>query len=324
MLDVATFLKKNILEILEDARFAPSVHNTQPWKVSVEEDVILVSIDQDNILAPGDPTGRQTFISLGIFCEAIINCAGVKGLQEQSVQIHNDCIRISFKPSLSLQKTSGDIIKLLHSRSSDRSIYSPTSINQKNLEKIKNSSPIDGVKVWYSDEIATINQVAQLTSKGIGVAISSPEFRKELSSYLILPGSKSKRGISVKSLYIPYFLSLVEPLLIKYGLGLGAEVKLEKKRWESASALFFITTRGDLPEYWLLAGRVYLRVSLAIEELGLSQATSAATVEASTFHEDVESILSTNERLQTVIRVGKGSSKRFYSPRVSAESLLTT
>ena len=83
-----------------------------------------------------------------------------------------------------------------------------------------------------------------------------------------------------------------------------------------------ITTKGDLSDSWFAAGRRYLHVCLMLELMGISQATSAALVEASTFHEDIEAMLSTNERLQAVIRIGKGTSKRQPSPRISVSELL--
>jgi hypothetical protein len=110
---------------------------------------------------------------------------------------------------------------------------------------------------------------------------------------------------------------------MKTGLGVTSEVKLERKRWLSSSGIIFITTAGDVPEYWFEAGRAYLHVALEIENQGLSQATSAATVEASNYHEDIERLLGTNERLQCVIRVGKGAKNRNHSPRVNVEDLLT-
>jgi hypothetical protein len=79
-----------------------------------------------------------------------------------------------------------------------------------------------------------------------------------------------------------------------------------------------------LHDDWFEAGQTYLRASLELERLGFSQATSAAPVEAATFHEDIESLLKTNQRLQAVIRIGKGAAKRRYSPRVPAKELITS
>jgi hypothetical protein len=169
-----------------------------------------------------------------------------------------------------------------------------------------------------------VKAAAKLTSQGIQLALSSPGFRKELSQYLVLPWSRKKRGIAVKSLHVSWLLEVMEPWLIRLGIGLKAEADLEKKRWLSASAIIVITSIGDMPKYWFEVGRTYLRVSLIVEKHSLSQATSAAVVEASDFHEDVEKLMHTKQRIQSMMRIGApGAPKRYHSPRLDAEELIT-
>jgi hypothetical protein len=318
-------LQSDINKIIDIARFAPSVHNTQPWKVSVKNSAVVIKIDKSISLKYSDPTGRETYISLGIFTEAIIIAAKISGLKVGRVILNKNESVIEFveagkNPDAETKK----LISCLHSRCTDRSIFTPIQISEKIISKIESCFSLPGVTVKVVIDRSLIDKMAELTSKGIGLALSNPDFREELSGYLTLPFSKKKRGISVLSLRIPTLLAILEPKLIRHGIGLHSEVKVEKKRWLSASAIIFITTRGDIGWDWFCAGRAYLRTSLVAEEVGLSQATSAATVEASTFHEDVEKMLGTQQRLQCVTRLGQGSSKKIFSPREPAEVLLPT
>ncbi len=313
----------DITRILDVARLAPSVHNTQPWIVSVNEESVHIELDQRHVLGDGDPTGRQTMISLGIFCEAIVIGANSCGYQLKHMQQEHKSATISFRAGKESATTKA-AVDGLKKRATDRSIYQPCDVSPNMAKSIESSYRKAGVQVWVRSDQPSILKTAQLTGQGIGMALSSPNFRKELSQYLTEPWSSKKRGISTRSLYIPQALAAIEPVLMRLGLGLGSEVKLEKKRWLSSSANVYIATKGDMPEYWFEAGRAYLHVSLQIEKLGLSQATSAATVEASDFHEDIEAMLGTNFRLQSVLRVGVGSKHRAYSPRVSTETLLAT
>lgn len=314
-------ISKNITAILEIARMSPSVHNTQPWIVSFESDTVHISIDPAYELHDGDPTGRQTIISLGIFAEAVAIVSEAYGLRAINVDYKNKSATISF--TTAKKKAITKTLSAMLSRTTDRSIYRHIDIKSRDGISIIRSSRGLGAKVWLVKDEEKIKQIADLTAKGIGLALSNPNFRQELSKFLVNPWSGKKRGISTSSLYIPKLLAALEPVFMRVGLGLGAEVQLEKKRWESASGIVFITTEGDMPDYWFEAGRAYMHVTLKIEELGLSQATSAATVEASNYHEDVEQILHTTQRLQSVIRIGKGADRRNHSPRVSVESLLT-
>lgn len=314
MLSEAEFEK-----LIEIARLAPSVHNTQPWIISTDRENIEVRIDKGHKLGPGDPTGRQTIISLGIFSEAINLAAEEIGFKMTETKLSNDKVILKFKKD----KPKVNEVKFIKKRATDRSIYEKVVIDKAAEGLIKKSWSGGTLKIWVMKDESFMKELAEFTSKGIRLALSNPEFRKELSDYLVLPWSGKKRGIAVWSLYIPAILAFMQPLLLKFGFNTGQEAKLERKRWLSASAVILITTDGDLHEDWFEAGRAYLRVSLAVEKLGLSQATSAATVEAATFHEDVEKMLGTNQRLQAVLRIGKGVKNRRYSPRLSTKELIT-
>jgi hypothetical protein len=212
----------------------------------------------------------------------------------------------------------------LRNRASDRSIYKATDIQPSSIKAIESVETDSSISVQVITDKNIITEIANLTAKGIKLAMSSPGFRHELSRYLALPWGNKKRGISVKSLYIPTYLAILQPFMVKTGLSINAESALERKRWLSASAVVAILGDGDLNKHWFEAGRTYLRSSLAIEEQGLSQATSAAIVEASNYHDDIEEMLHTKKRILALIRIGKGRPKRQYSPRVEAEELLTS
>jgi hypothetical protein len=317
-------LEQNIEDIIDIAKLAPSVHNTQPWKVKLNNEEILIRIDDSIDLTYSDPTGRETYISLGIFTEAVALTALSFGFGNYKIIASKNEAKIEFKDGNPKTDDSKSLIEALKTRCTDRSIFTPFNITKTMVDKIQQSIAIPGVKIRVLTTKSVVDKMADLTSRGISLALSSPDFRKELSGYLATPLSGKKRGISTKSLRIPALIAMVEPFLIKHGVNLGAEARLEKKRWLSASAIVFITTNGDLKDDWFNAGRAYLRSALTVESLGLSQATSAATVEASTFHEDVEAMLHTKQRLQCTTRIGKGSKRKVFSPREPAKVFIAT
>jgi nitroreductase len=52
------FIAQSLPAIIENARFAPSVHNSQPWVVSTKDNAVVVELDRQHTLGAGDPTGR--------------------------------------------------------------------------------------------------------------------------------------------------------------------------------------------------------------------------------------------------------------------------
>ncbi|MGH3071216.1 MAG: hypothetical protein ACRDNB_02960, partial [Gaiellaceae bacterium] len=68
-------------ELVEDARFAPSPHNTQPWRVrprSATEADLEVPVAR--LLPVEDPEGRFLTAGVGIFLEALDVAAAARGL----------------------------------------------------------------------------------------------------------------------------------------------------------------------------------------------------------------------------------------------------
>lgn len=317
-------LQKHIHDILADARYAPSVHNTQPWQISVEDGALEVRVDTRHELHDGDPTGRETIISLGIFCGALELAAMRYGLQATDITLKDKVARINFRTGRPDEREADHNIKLLKRRCTDRSLYKPAIIGTSLIDKLQAAPSSSGVNVHVVIDRRSLNAIADLTSKGIALALSSPGFRRELSRYLTVPWSRFKRGISTSSLAIFWPLAIVQPTFMRLGWQTSAEASLERRRWESASAVVAITAAGDMPQHWLNVGLTYLHVSLIIEDAGLSQATSAATVEASNFHEDIEQLLDTSQRALAMIRIGKGGKPRHYSSRVNPDELIAS
>jgi hypothetical protein len=259
---------------------------------------------------------------LGIFVESIRLVALDMGFEMHTLRYEDGVVNLLFKNKRN--KGQKHYSSLLKERCSDRSIYRPISINNATIHALTNTSSAPDTTTRITTDKVVIERVALLTGKAMNTALSSPDFRKELANYLVLPWSSKSRGIAVKSLRIPFVTALLQPLMLKLGVGINNEGEQEKKRWLSASAVIFITAKGDMPHFWFNAGMRYLQVCLAVAEQGLSQATSAAIVEASNYHEDIEDLLHTNERILAVIRIGKGSAVKHHSPRAKAEELITS
>ncbi|MGH7158105.1 MAG: hypothetical protein ACREGD_03480 [Candidatus Saccharimonadales bacterium] len=314
-------LVRKLKHILEIARYAPSVHNTQPWRVHQDGELLRITIDHRYKLQSGDPTGRETTISLGIFVEAICGAAYDNDMSIKKVTFNGGAAVVRFG-----QYKHGDQARkfstLLKARCTDRSLFKRVNLSEDILESIRRVPYADKTNIYVVTNRKTIETTAVLTSKAIRVALSSPSFRSELADYLKLPWSSARRGISVLSLGLPALLGVFEPILMRLGWGLNLESNAERRRWQSASAVVFVTAQGDMPNFWFNTGRTYLRVCLEIERLGLSQATSAAIVEASNYHDDIETLIGTRDRILATIRIGEGTRPRHHSARVNPVELL--
>lgn len=314
-----------IAELLEYARLAPSVHNAQPWRYVIKDDSVSIAVEPSRMLDAGDPTGRESWISFGICLEALLQAATGLGLvavitYQQTEKLHDTIATVTLSSG---DKKHPELLNLLQSRHTYREKMKPATIANELIEACRqNTADLKDVEIGVLTDKAAIKKVGGLTYKAMGLALGDPAFRDELYHYVHYNWSSSKTGLHGYAMGEGLLGSAFGKLSVKLGLGLGMKAKHDQKRIEDASALFFVTTKGDVPKYWFEAGRAYLRVALQITKRGLAQGTLAAPVEAASFHEDIERMLGTKNRIQSMIRVGGAThTPRRTSPRLDVSEL---
>lgn len=321
-------LSSSIRELLEYARLAPSVHNAQPWRFIVKDTTVSLAVAPERMLDAGDPTSRESWISFGVCLEAMLQAAQGLGMKAEITEIQGAALSdiiatVTVTPNQS-EKQPG-ILKALKDRHTHRERMEPIDIPAALVENCQHAvKDLDGVSVLFMQEKSSINKVADYTLKAMTLALGSPDFRHELYHFVHYNWSPSRTGMHGYTLGEGLLGSIFGKLSIKLGIGLGMKARHDQQRIKDASALVFIATRGDVPSFWLSAGRAYLRVALEITKSGLAQGTLAAPIEAASFHEDIEKILGTTTRLQTMLRIGKAAHPVRSSPRLEVDELTST
>lgn len=320
-------IPSHISQLLDYARLAPSAHNAQPWKFIVDGDLVSIAVEPNRVLGPGDPTGRETWLSFGICLEAALQAADGLGLNAELVTMQTSSLQGTIA---ALRITASDkpkqpaILNALKKRHTYREKMQPAEIPQDLVAQCRQAvADLEGVSVHFMQDKASIRRVGEYTFKAMSLALSSPDFRKELYHLVHYNWSPSRTGMHGYTLGEGMIGSIFGKLSIKMGIGLPLKARHDQQRVNDASALVFIGTTGDVPSFWLQAGRAYLRVALKIADSGLAQCTLAAPVEAASFHEDIEKMLGTSDRLQSMLRIGKPAHSVRSSPRLEVEDLTT-
>jgi len=319
---MSDYLSENINDILSIARLAPSVHNSQPWKVKVQRQNLVIMLNEERALVQGDPTRRQAFISLGIFTEACLIALEYLGFKTSQPKLENGAVIIQTVSKIH-ETAADEDVKALRQRFTDRSIYKKTDFSSADIARLDACWHSGSVQIRSTGDRTVIERCARLTRQALLLAFSNPAFRKELTGFFS-PSAQVPYGIPLSTLGTSRLKSLFIKRLINSGINRRQEAQTEYKRWLSASGIVFVLASGDSKPYWLESGRAYLRASLEIQKMGLGQATSAAIVEAADFHEDIEKLLETDKRIQAVIRVGRGQSHQRPSGRFTPAELLAT
>lgn len=300
---------------------APSVHNIQPWQMSWNGRRLTIAPDPQHRLEAGDPTGRQTWISLGCIVENLVLAAGAAGLKSRSIP-RDDQVELEFQTGAKPSETW--VLEAMRERRSDRSAFARQAVSSDQLEQIERAWQSPDILVKASSDRQLIETVAALTGQGIALALSLPEFRNELADLMRPNWTSRGDGLVGKTLLHGALSSLWQPLRFRFGQPAASESRLERQRVLDSGALVLLFSRGDTQPFWLEAGRAYERCALEITRLGLAQSTTAAAVEAPDFHKDIEKALGTEHRLQAIIRIGQSLARAPHSPRRSLDEVLTS
>jgi hypothetical protein len=290
---------------------------------------ISISAAHNRILVDGDPTQRELWISLGICIETILLATKELGHTATLKELQTDN---PTTPIATILITPGSrpidqsvTLNAIQNRHSYRGPLQPIKLPNSLLLNCNDAiADLGGTSVHLVSNKADIMSIADLTHKGMRLALSSPRFRHELADLIHYNWSTARSGMHGFVLNRGPIGSIWEKWSVKLGLDVRQKANADRLKVSTASGLLFVATEGDVPHYWLKAGRAYCRISLVITQASLAQSTIAAPVEAASFHEDVERLLNTRHRIQTMTRVGKASRvQKKFSPRLSLEELLT-
>lgn len=313
--------------IISYARLAPSVHNTQPWRYEIGENSITVHPEPSRLLDDGDPTGRESWITFGVGVETLLMSARALGydcsiehLQTQSLHQPIATIKVVKNNTSHDQAT----LHALETRHTYRGHFSDNTVHTDIVAACKKSiDDLTSTQLHVIKDRDSIHSVAKLTFKGMSLALSAPAFRKELAELINVNWSPRKVGMHGYVLNFGTFGSLWEKYSMKFGLELRKKAVADQQKIDNAQVLLFVGTRGDVPHFWFDAGRAYMRIAIVLTKHGVSHSTIAAPVEAADFHKDIEAMIGTTDRLQTMMRIGIAQKPlQKQSPRLDVEELL--
>lgn len=305
---------------------APSVHNLQPWSIALAGKQLTVSVYKGHHAEDSDATGRQTWISIGCFVENVLQAAKACGMKASIVKedYANDAIVVEFGASKG-KDIDEQILTNITSRVSNRNPFEPAKLSSRQLQQFKDlQTGIAGAQIFVNTDKATIALMTELTKQAVALALSIPQLKKELGQTFRANSSSHKTGIPGYALGYGNLRSKFEGFRFSHLPVAPKESVKESTRVQASAGFVFITASGDIAKHWFAAGRLYERAALLLAQLGLSQATIAATVEAPDFHQEVEKQIGTTNRLQAVIRFGKSTKKIAPSPRLSVDEILTS
>jgi hypothetical protein len=309
------------------AVLAPSGHNSQPWKFRSETNGVVVSMDMARALPESDADHRQSYLSVGCAIENLVIAADYYGYRPDVRRIDVDGhpawrVGLSGGPVPPSARRGDHPALAIARRRTNRNKYEARMPEQTLLDWMRGlSSPETQVRLVSEEPLKT--KIADVVSDALIEAMDDDGFRRELSGYIRPNITRAMTGMPMYGFGMPTPPSFLAPFLVKLVNVNRASRKQDEALLKRHTPVFAaISTRGDGPDAWVEAGRLYERCAVEAERRGISTAPMAAAIQIGDHFKRLRDLLGTDLRPQVFFRLGYASAAPRHSPRIPASGVM--
>jgi nitroreductase len=313
-----------ILSILELARLSPSSHNTQPWKVSVNKNKVIVGYEPQRQLTVGDPDMRELFISLGCFIQTAAYAAQSLGYKMTTLFMGEGPEGVAELLFTKASKPEPELEDAITHRRSDRRKFLDKPIPKDEMDQLKKlTSGTAKLAIFTSEE--DVKFLSEMTKKATLTAMKRDEFREELAGWVRHNWTKLPDGMPAYVQGIPGPVSLLAKTIIKKNPKVAdSQAKKDAKSVFGSSAVALITLADQSPRTWLDAGRLYQKLCIEAQLHDIHTAAfSAAVVDGNTVSAMMDR-LEMSDHPVALLRLGYAKNLPRPTPRRSLNAILAT
>ncbi len=271
------------------ATYAPSVHNTQPWRIHTSPHELRIYADRTRHLPVLDPTTRQLIISVGC---AVLNARVALAAQGIDVDVFRlpdraqPDLMASIRPAQTRPGTDSGLAVLdnvLELRQTNRRRFADGVVPGEVVETLESAAAAEGAFLHVISDPDQRVTVAALSQRADDVENLDPAYRAELRAWT---SDDPLRRDGVPHLAVPHVDgSAGDEIPIRdfdtHGAG-GLPARTASSRNQ---CLVLLCTNGDAAVDWLRAGEALERVLLEVTRHGfvaspLTQVTEVPSARA--------------------------------------------
>ena len=258
---------------------APSLWNTQPWRMEVDATTLRLVADPARSLPVGDPDQRGLMVSLGASLENMLVAMRAYGLRPTvSYFPHGER-----GPVAQVSWTAGDLrrdrnlLAAIPQRRTNRRNYDGRGIILQNRSALAAQIPED-LRLYWLDDRKKIRDIADVAHDAAYTMVRDAAVQRECMAWLRFGDDDERRtgdGVTIDDLGFAgpadwfagrYFDP--DSWFVRFGAGSAAKRARESIR--SAGALALLTAPGRDETRWLAGGQAYERFALKATELGIA------------------------------------------------------
>ena len=309
--------------LLRGAILAPSGHNTQPWRFTIDEPCVVVAADPGRRLPVADPDDRELTMSLGAAVTNLRVAAARFGLSADLAPADGAAARVRLggaeaDPALAALFPALTARRTWRLEMDDRPLEGPA------------AAALTGLRTFGGAESVVVTDDARrraltdLIHDGDLARMSDTAFRRELAHWMRPAHTKADDGLAGDSLGLSAFASGLAAWTTRK-LDMGRSVAARDVALAERSAALVVVLAGDAPQSLLDAGQLLETLLLRAALHGVAASFFNLPVEVPEIRARMKEMLGAILLPQLLLRVGypAGDGQLRPSARRPLEDCLT-
>jgi nitroreductase len=293
------------------ATLAPSVHNTQPWRLHLRPGELRIQADRSRQLAVLDPTARQLTISCGCaLMNARVSLAadniGVTVTRFPDSEQTDVVATMTWADGTSTEdRALAALDNVLELRQTNRRRFSDDDVPEAVIESLEAAAAAEGAELWVIRRPEQRVAVAALSQHADAIEHLNPAYRAELRAWT---SNDPTRRDGVPGSAVPHVDAGSEdevPIrdFDTHGSG-GLPTGTHSSRNQ---CLVLLGTSGDSPADWLRAGEALERVLLEVTRQGFVASPLTQVTEVPSARAQLRGELSLIGYPHVLLRIGRAT-----------------
>jgi hypothetical protein len=297
--------------VVAEAIWAPSVHNTQPWRFTVHEHQVSVHADQRRRLEIADPDGREMLISCGAaLFTARLALRSIGWIPE--VDLLPDATdpllvaRLGWRRQAPVSEYEWRLFSHVRTRRTHRGAFDLEPLAPGLLAAMRAGATRDGATLRVVADDARRASLAAAIQMAERAAQLDGDRVRELARWAPPPGSTRADGVPATA--YPARPEHTSPDFpgrdFAHGRGWGLPPLTTASAARSTGVVALLTTRHDRPEDWVIAGQALQRILLTASAAGAAAALHSQPLELPWLRQVIRMQLSDGTYPQLILRFG--------------------
>jgi nitroreductase len=311
--------------IAEAARWAPSIHNSQPWRFHRLGNGLAVSEDISRGLPVVDPLGRDRAISCAAAAFnawAAMRCLGYdvrtdllpSGAPEGTLAT---LTAIGPRPATEAEAHLHRMIPLRHTH---RRVYRSNVVAEEDLLHLRQAADSEGARLSVADP-SHRRRLALLLHRAATAQYENPQLRREVERWIRRGTDPEAEVDGIPSAALGTDPFPVDSLVHASTTEVPGPEEIEKEL--ARSTVLVLSTTEDTALDWLVAGLALERLLLAATGMGLVATFTEQPLQNPTLRPQVAEALRIWGHPQVLLRVGRPLVDVPRTPRRPIDSLLS-